>query len=80
VISEPAKEPNIENGRLERSFKTNREHVAHIKEIVKAKENTKECAKCGAEMKIRVVKKGENAGNKFWGCSNFPKCRSMANV
>ena len=71
---------NIQTGRLERSFETNREHVAHVKAIVKAKENTKECPKCGAEMKIRLVKKGEKAGNKFWGCSNFPRCRSMVNT
>ncbi len=34
------------------------------------------CPKCGAEMIHRVAKKGSNAGNSFWGCSSFPKCRS----
>ena len=24
----------------------------------------------------RIAKKGPNAGNEFWGCSSFPKCRA----
>ena len=35
------------------------------------------CPKCGAAMVRRVAKRGENAGNEFWGCSAFPKCRSI---
>ena len=34
------------------------------------------CPRCGAEMVLRTAKKGPNAGEKFWGCSAFPKCRS----
>jgi restriction system protein len=33
------------------------------------------CPKCGAEMALRIARKGRNSGNKFWGCSRFPKCR-----
>jgi len=65
----------IESGRFERSFKTNREHVKHVKDIVKAKQNGMACPKCGNTMILRTVKKGVNAGNQFWGCSQFPKCR-----
>lgn len=36
---------------------------------------SKDCPKCGAELVKRVAKKGKNAGQRFWGCSNFPKCR-----
>ena len=38
------------------------------------------CPKCGAAMVRRVAKRGENAGNEFWGCSAFPKCRSIAQI
>jgi restriction system protein len=38
------------------------------------------CPKCGSEMKLREVKKGKNAGNKFWGCCNFPQCRKVLSV
>lgn len=33
------------------------------------------CPKCGSAMAKRTVKKGENSGNEFWGCSTFPHCR-----
>jgi len=35
------------------------------------------CPKCDAPMVHRVAKRGKNAGNEFWGCSTFPKCRSI---
>jgi len=35
------------------------------------------CPKCGAEMILRTAKSGANAGKRFWGCSNYPKCRSI---
>jgi len=34
------------------------------------------CPMCGAKMVLRMAKKGQNVGDKFWGCSNFPKCRT----
>jgi restriction system protein len=35
---------------------------------------TERCPLCGATMVLRVAKKGTHAGEKFWGCSSFPKC------
>lgn len=35
------------------------------------------CPKCGAAMVRRKATKGPNAGNEFYGCSNFPKCRCI---
>ncbi|MCW7553009.1 NERD domain-containing protein [Endozoicomonas gorgoniicola] len=67
----------IESGRLKPSPKTNREHVQHVREIKAKKESEKSCPKCGSAMIQRVSKKGANAGNKFWGCSQFPKCRAI---
>lgn len=67
----------IESGRLERSYKTNRQHVKHVREIVEGKSNNELCSKCGAEMVLRKATKGKNAGNEFWGCSAFPKCRNV---
>jgi ssDNA-binding Zn-finger/Zn-ribbon topoisomerase 1 len=28
----------------------------------------------------RVAKKGQNAGQKFLGCPNYPKCKEMAAI
>lgn len=33
------------------------------------------CPRCGKELILRTVKKGNNAGKQFYGCSGFPKCR-----
>ena len=38
------------------------------------------CPKCGSKMLLRTAKSGANAGGRFWGCSNFPRCRSMLPV
>lgn len=67
----------IESGRLERSFKTNRQHVKHVREIIEEKPETKSCSKCGEEMVLRKATKGKNAGNEFWGCSAYPNCRNI---
>jgi len=72
----------IEERRLTSSFKTSRDHVKHVREIVKEKENISSqlCPKCGSAMVLREAKKGANIGKKFWGCSNFPKCRGIVTV
>lgn len=38
------------------------------------------CPKCGAPMLRRKAKSGSNAGQEFWGCSAFPKCRAVVNI
>lgn len=72
----------IEQGRIATSFKTNREHVKHVKSIVSFKEtnNLPSCPKCGGSMTMRETKKSQNMGKKFWGCTRFPQCRGIVNV
>lgn len=38
------------------------------------------CPKCGSKLVLRTAKKGDNAGNQFYGCSAFPKCRYIRNI
>ena len=38
------------------------------------------CPVCGGLLVVRMAKKGANAGNSFYGCSNFPKCRYTKNI
>lgn len=38
------------------------------------------CPKCGSKMILRTAKTGKYAGSKFWGCSSFPKCKSIINL
>jgi restriction system protein len=35
------------------------------------------CPRCGGSMVRRIAKQGSNAGNSFWGCATFPKCRGV---
>ncbi|MFQ3282960.1 NERD domain-containing protein [Reinekea sp.] len=99
----------INSGRLQRGFKTNRAHVAHVKSIVETKESSRTkrieptftelheagkederkleplsnvtiCPKCGSNMLLRVSKRGQHIGQKFWGCSSFPKCRTVIKI
>jgi restriction system protein len=41
---------------------------------------TDACPACGSKMLLRVARKGAGAGNSFWGCSTFPKCRATRAV
>ena len=41
----------------------------------RAVKSTPSCPKCGASMVIRTARKGDKAGQQFWGCTAFPKCR-----
>ncbi len=34
----------------------------------------KYCPKCERELVIRTAAKGANTGQKFWGCSTYPRC------
>lgn len=43
-------------------------------------EQTPSCPKCGAVMALRTAKTGANAGNQFWGCTSYPRCRTTLPV
>ena len=40
----------------------------------------RKCPQCGGELVLRVAKKGDFAGKKFYGCSNYPKCKYVQNL
>ncbi len=33
------------------------------------------CPRCESPMFLRIARRGANAGEKFWGCSTYPKCQ-----
>jgi len=41
------------------------------------KQQAKACPECGAAMVVRVARKGAHENKPFWGCSNYPKCRTI---
>jgi len=66
----------IQSDRFEPSRSTDKMHV----QLLKTRKNPSArriCPKCGKSMVLRTAKKGANSGNKFWGCSGFPTCRTV---
>lgn len=73
----------IESGRLKPTIKMHREHVRHVKTIVKEKQrpvDDNSCPKCGKPMVLRTARNGNNQGKQFWGCSGFPQCRTIRQI
>jgi hypothetical protein len=66
----------LQTGRRAPTLSTHREHVQNLK---RRNDPTAEqqCPKCGSALVIRTRKTGANIGQQFWGCSTFPKCRTM---
>jgi hypothetical protein len=38
------------------------------------------CPRCHTPLVLRTASRGANAGHKFYGCSNYPKCRYIQNI
>lgn len=38
------------------------------------------CPQCGALMALRTAKTGKNAGQPFWGCTQYPDCKGTQPV
>lgn len=50
------------------------------KQAEAASGNPPACPNCGTQMVLRTAKKGTNVGEKFWGCPNYPECRTIINI
>lgn len=55
----------IGSRRLVPSIRTHIEHVNHVTEHVRKKQEDTSCPKCGSEMVLRVVKRVSTLGNVF---------------
>jgi predicted RNA-binding Zn-ribbon protein involved in translation (DUF1610 family) len=72
--------PGEINSRLLKAAGLRKMHSTDIipKQItVEANSGNPVCPKCGGEMILRISKTGSKIGQKFWGCPNFPRCRSV---
>ena len=78
--------------RLKNTHINRREHIEYVSGIANSKNSSAAvsepsagdfavvCPSCGAPMILRQANRGGNAGKKFWGCSNYPKCRHIINT
>ncbi len=77
----------IQSNALMRSLKTDRKHRDYLRNkfastpsaaaAAQTADVTNTCAKCGADMKLRTATRGANKGQRFLGCSGYPKCRNV---
>lgn len=70
----------IQSDRLKPSIRTHMNHVKHVKSIIEEKQsqiNDNVCPKCGRPMILRTARSGDNQGRQFWGCTGYPKCRTI---
>lgn len=69
----------IQSGRLTPSIKTHIDHVRHVKTLVEENQqsNDNSCPTCGMPMTLRTARQGDNQGKQFWGCSAYPRCRTV---
>ncbi|MBD9653756.1 NERD domain-containing protein [Pseudomonas sp. PDM12] len=70
---------DLQVGRRTPNLATHREHVQNLK-LRSDPTAKRQCPKCGSSLLVRTVKSGAKAGQKFWGCSAFPKCRTMQSI
>lgn len=66
----------LQSGRLAPTMATRREHVQHLK-LRNDPTATRLCPRCGNALVVRTYKSGTKTGQQFWGCSTYPKCRTM---
>lgn len=74
---------NLKNNSLEKSRSTNKAHISSLKNNhnnlsnMYKKDPKITCKRCGSVMKERHNKK---TGEKFLGCSSFPKCKNTEHL
>jgi|SRR3990172_5617910 len=52
------------------------EEVQHTLADPPAQASAPLCPKCGIPMIIRTAKRGSHEGERFFGCSNYPRCKN----
>ena len=77
IVSEPSVEISTE---VEKVQNETDEMVAESVEVDMNESQEYKCPRCGGNLVLRTASRGVNAGNQFWGCENFPKCRYIRNT
>ena len=70
----------IQQNEQEKEIIQNQSDIENNTEMISETEEQRICPRCGALLVLRVAKKGTNAGQSFYGCSSFPKCRYIQNI
>jgi predicted RNA-binding Zn-ribbon protein involved in translation (DUF1610 family) len=61
-------------------FKQPQSNSAADPGVAAAAETNPACPQCGTAMIQRTAKKGKFAGEPFWGCGRYPKCKGILKI
>lgn len=70
----------LQRKRLKQGLSTDREHVDNLRQRKKTTttySNRKICSRCNNEM---VIRKNKTTGEKFYGCSSYPRCKNTLQI
>ena len=59
---------------------TEGDYLLADEDVAIAQEAAPLCPKCSGAMVLRTVRKGSAAGQKFWGCGDYPACRGTRRI
>ncbi len=79
VVDKETKERHI-NRIKEREIKNNIADAQINAQIRVGDKDNLRCPKCGGKLVLRTAQRGARAGNQFYGCSNYPKCKFVKNI
>jgi hypothetical protein len=65
----------VNGGQSEPAIVSESEVATQSESDVAVAEQVPHCPSCGVPMVLRTARRGGSAGNQFWGCSNYPRCR-----
>ncbi len=66
--------PHYNVEKLRKHLETQRK-METVSEVATTAPDQPLCPDCKTPMVLRTAKRGKNAGNQFWGCTNYPKCK-----
>ena len=61
-------------------FKQRSRNAAAESGVATTAEARRMCPQCGTDMIQRTAKKGQSAGQRFWGCGRYPKCTGTLKI
>ena len=70
----------LNHSKLKQGIVTNIQHVKNLRSTHSPEASKSNCPKCGSDMIVREARRGENKGNKFLGCSKYPKCKAISPI
>lgn len=52
----------------------------HVHNVRSRRNSPLTCPYCGGSLVVRIAKNGKNAGQSFYGCSNYPRCKYTRDI